>query len=278
VYNLVDYSDWTADRAKAAVELVGIYNGEYRDNVVIQAKFGPIDFQVREPVNPIFGILNETNSCIELEVAQEYLGQQDHVVYLPPLWQTIFQFDMRVNNETSLTRDLFTGKYFNRPQGGSAAVVNVGLNQTWLGSHMAMSNLYAYGRLAWDNTLDSQEILEDWTRLTFSFDSSVVSAITDISMSSWPAYENYSGNLGVQTLTDILYTHYGPNAISQEYNGYGQWFRIMKDSIGMDRTCFNGMSRHNSLLRVLLIHRRHRSRDLLLWSIPARSRGYVRID
>jgi len=155
VYNLLDYSDWTADRAKAAQELVGIYNGQYRDNVVIQAKYGPIDFQVREPAQPIFANLNMSNSAMELEVAQEYLGQQDHVVYLPPLWQEIFQFDMRVDNKTSLVRDLYTGKTFNRPLGGSAAVVNVGLNQTWLGSHMAMSNLYAYGRLAWDPTRDS---------------------------------------------------------------------------------------------------------------------------
>lgn len=161
-------------------------------------------------------------------------------MYLPPLWQTIFGFDLRIDQQQSFTRDVFNGKTFNRSLAGSAAVVNVGLNDTWLGSHTAMSNLYAYGRLAWDPVQDSERILEDWTRLTFSFDTSVINTINQISMTSWPAYENYSGNLGLQTLTDILYTHYGPNPASQEFNGYGQWTRVGPTMLGMDRTVFNG--------------------------------------
>ncbi|KAJ5795043.1 Glycosyl hydrolase family 67 C-terminal [Penicillium paradoxum] len=103
-----------------------------------------------------------------------------------------------------------------------------------------MSNLYAYGRLAWNPADDAQDILQDWIRLTFGLDRKVLDTITRMSMESWPAYEQYSGNLGIQTLTDILYTHYGPNPASQDNNGWGQWTRADETTIGMDRTVANG--------------------------------------
>lgn len=94
--------------------------------------------------------------------------------------------------------------------------------------------------LAWDPALEAEEILQDWIRLTFGLDQKVIDTITEMSMKSWPAYENYTGNLGVQTLTDILYTHFGPNPASQDNNGWGQWTRADGFSIGMDRTVKNG--------------------------------------
>ncbi|PWY79323.1 glycoside hydrolase [Aspergillus heteromorphus CBS 117.55] len=120
----------------------------FDDNVVVQIKYGPIDFQVREPPSPLFANLYHTNTAIELEVTQEYLGQH----------------------------------------------------------HLSMSNLYAYGRLAWSPTIDSEQILTDWTRLTFGQIDNVINTINDMSMASWSAYENYTGNLGIQTLTNMLYT------------------------------------------------------------------------
>ncbi|KAF2163139.1 glycoside hydrolase family 67 protein [Zasmidium cellare ATCC 36951] len=240
VYDQLNESDWKADRAKAAVDYFQPLDGDFDDNVVVQIKYGPIDFQVREPVSPLFANLRNTSTAIELQVTQEYLGQQCHVIYLPPLWKTITNFDLRVDNSTSLVRNIMTGQHFDRPLGGSAGVVNVGQNTTWLGSHLAMSNLYAYGRLAWDWTADPTEILQDWIRLTFGHNQQVIDTITEMSLASWPAYENYSGNLGIQTLTDILYTHFGPNPQSQDNNGWGQWTRADKASIGMDRTVSNG--------------------------------------
>ncbi|CAG8407104.1 unnamed protein product [Penicillium salamii] len=233
-------SNWRDDRANAAVDFFKHLDGEFEDNVVIQIKYGPIDFQVREPVSPLFANLFNTSMAIELQVTQEYLGQQSHLVYVAPLWKEILDFDLRVDNQPSLVSDIVTGKRFKRKLGGSAAVVNVGTNSTWLGSHMSMSNLYAYGRLAWNPSDDAQEILQDWTRLTFGLDRKVLDTITRISMDSWPAYEQYSGNLGIQTLTDIIYTHYGPSPASQDNNGWGQWTRADQDSIGMDRTVSNG--------------------------------------
>ena len=240
VYNQLNESIWTDDRAKAAVNFFKNLDGEFDDNVVIQIKFGPIDFQVREPASPLFANLFNTSMAIELQVTQEYLGQQSHLVYVAPLWKTILDFDLRVDHQPSLVRDIVTGKRFNRKLGGSAAVVNVGTNTTWLGSHLSMSNLYAYGRLAWNPADDAQEILQDWIRLTFGLDRKVLDTITRMSMESWPAYEQYSGNLGIQTLTDILYTHYGPNPASQDNNGWGQWTRADQTTIGMDRTVANG--------------------------------------
>jgi len=209
VYNQLNESDWKADRANAAVQFFKELDGKFDNNVIIQIKYGPIDFQVREPTSPLFANLYNTNTAIELEVTQEYLGQQCHLVYLAPLWKTVLDFDLRVGKKTSKVSDIISGERFNRPLGGSAAVVNIGTNETWLGSHMAMSNLYAYGRLAWDPSQDSQDILQDWIRLTFGLDSEVLNTITKMSMESWPAYEQYSGNLGIQTLTDITGNHFG---------------------------------------------------------------------
>ncbi|OBT47379.1 hypothetical protein VE00_02132 [Pseudogymnoascus sp. WSF 3629] len=233
-------SDWKADRANAAVEHFKQFDGQFDDNVVVQIKYGPIDFQVREPASPLFANIPKTNVAIELQVTQEYLGQQCHLVYLPPLWNTILDFDLRVDNKKTLVRDVLSGERFKRNLGGYVAVSNVGVNSTWLGSHLAMSNLYAYGRMAWEPTVDVEATLDDWTRLTFGLDQSVINTISKMSMQSWPAYEQYTGNLGIQTLTDILYAHYGPNPPSQDDNPWGQWTRADADSIGMDRTVWNG--------------------------------------
>lgn len=241
VYNQhLNYSDWRADRAKAAVEYFQPLDGQFEENVVVQVKYGPIDFQVREATSPLFANLRQTNTAIELEISQEYLGQQCHLVYLAPLWKNVLDFDLRVDQKHSPVRDVISGKTFNRTLGGWAAVANVGMNTTWLGSHLALSNLYAYGRLAWNPLENSQDILRDWIRLTFGSDDHVLGIITEMSMTSWPAYENYTGNLGEQTLTDIIYTHYGPNPASQDHNGWGQWTRADSHAIGMDRTVGTG--------------------------------------
>ncbi|KAJ4338861.1 hypothetical protein N0V95_007931 [Ascochyta clinopodiicola] len=238
--NHISYANWTSDRANAQLEFFQHLDGKFDDNVVVQIKLGPIDFQVREPASPLFAALHNTSTAIELQVTPEYLGQNCHFVYLAPLWKETLEFDMRAENRSSKVKDIVSGERFKRRLGGYAGVPGAGTNTTWLGSHMAMSNLYAYGRLAWDASRSSEDILQDWIRLTFGSDGEVLDTITDIAMKSWPAYENYSGNLGVQTLTDILYTHFGPNPASQDNNGWGQWLRAGNITIGMDRTIENG--------------------------------------
>lgn len=139
-----------------------------------------------------------------LQIAVEYLGQNCHFVYLAPLWKSVLDFDMRIDNTSSLVgKDLITGKHYGHKLGGMAGVANVGTNITWVGYDLAQSNLYAYGRLAWDPTRDPEDILHEWTRLTFGLDPMVLNTITEMAMPSWRSFENYSGNLGIQTLTDI---------------------------------------------------------------------------
>ncbi|KAI1489242.1 glycoside hydrolase superfamily [Biscogniauxia mediterranea] len=243
VYDSVNLneSNWKDDRANAAVDFFRDLDGQFDDNVVVQVKYGPIDFQVREPPSPLFAHLRRTASAMELQVTQEYLGQQCHLVYLAPLWKTILDFDLRVDGERSVIgADILTGRRFGQRLGGYAAVVNVGRNATWLGSHLAMSNLYAYGRLAWDPTADAEAVVRDWARLTFGDDAAVLDAVAAMSMESWRAYENYTGNLGMQTLADITGPHYGPNPQSMDGNPWGQWTRADARGVGMDRTVWNG--------------------------------------
>jgi alpha-glucuronidase len=241
VYNHhLDESNPKNDRANAAVEFFQHLDAEFDNNVIVQIKFGPIDFQVREPVSPLLANLRKTKAVIEFQVCQEYMGQQSHVVYMAPLWKTILDFDLRIDGKPSVVRDILSGERLGWDKTGYTAVVNVGSDNTWLGNHLAMSNLYAYGRLCWDPQDDPKAMMEDWTRLTFGLEQAVVDTITKISMESWPAYEAYSGNLGIQTLCDIIHIHYGPSPGSHDGNGWGQWTRADSKAIGMDRTVATG--------------------------------------
>jgi alpha-glucuronidase len=241
VYN--HHLDWTNlknDRARAAYDNFHPLDGKFDDNVVIQIKHGPIDFQVREPVSPLFSGLEKTDEAIELQVTQEYTGQQRHLCFLVPMWKQVLDFDMHAGEQPTPVKDIVAGKTFHRPTGGFVAVVNVGIDANWLGHPLAMANLYGYGRLAWNANLDSKTIAEEWTRLTFGNDPSVVQTISGMLLTSWPIYESYTGPLGAGTLTDILGSHFGPGVESSERNGWGQWHRADHDGIGMDRTAATG--------------------------------------
>lgn len=241
VYN--HHLDWTNlknDRAKAAYDTFHPLDGKFDDNVIVQIKYGPIDFQVREPVSPLFGGLQKTNSAIELQITQEYTGQQRHTCFLVPMWKQILDFDMRVDGRSTLVKEIVAGNSFHRPISGYVGVVNVGFDQNWLGNHLALANLYGFGRLAWNPNLTSESIIEEWTRMTFSNDPIVVRTMSEIQLASWRTYEGYTGVLGLQTLTNILGSHYGPGPESQERNGWGQWIRADSQGVGMDRSMATG--------------------------------------
>jgi alpha-glucuronidase len=146
---------------------------------------------------------------------------------------------MHVHGVTPV-KDIVSGKVWSRTLGGYNAVVNVGLDQYWLGHPVAMANLYGYGRLAWNPDLSAAQIAKEWTELTFGTDAKVVDTITRMLLPSWRMYENYTGPLGLQTLTDITGPHYGPNIESSENNGWGQWHRADAKGVGMDRTIATG--------------------------------------
>lgn len=241
VYNhKMDWRDLKLDRAVAAYNNFHQLDGQFEDNVIIQIKHGPIDFQVREPASPLFSGLEKTNQAIELQITQEYLGQQKHLCYVVPMWQEVLNTDMRVDGMKSPVRELVSGKTHSRPTGGFVGVSNVGRDTNWLGHHLAMANLYGFGRLAWNPDLSAREIVEEWTRQTFGNDPKVVDTIVDMQMSSWPIYESYTGPLGIGTLTDIIHIHFGPAPESSEHNGWGQWHRANKTGVGMNRTQKDG--------------------------------------
>jgi alpha-glucuronidase len=236
----LDWRNLKNDRAKAAFDIFHPLDGKFEDNVVIQIKNGPIDFQVREPVSPLLGGLSHTSEAIELQITQEYTGQQRHLCFLVPMWKTVLDFDLHADTSSTPVKDLVAGKTFRRPTGGFVGVANVGMDVNWLAHPLAMANLYGFGRLAWEPNLDASTIADEWARLTFGNDPLVVQAISEIQLSSWNTYESYTGPLGVGTLTNIVGNHYDPAPESSENNGWGQWHRADHQGIGMDRTMATG--------------------------------------
>jgi len=247
VYNHhLDWRDPKNDRAKAAYDIFHPLDGKFDDNVIVQIKYGPIDFQAREPVSPLFAGLQHTNEAIELQITQEYTGQQRHLCFLPSMWSEVLDFDLHANPNSefagnySPVKDIVAGRAFDRPVGGFVGVANVGLDTNWLAHPLAMANLYGFGRLAWEPNLVPKTIAEEWTQLTFGNDPLVVETISRMQLNSWRTYESYTGPLGAQTFTDILGSHYGPGIESSEENGWGQWHRADHDGIGMDRSVATG--------------------------------------
>jgi alpha-glucuronidase len=236
----LDWRNLKNDRAKAAYDIFHPLDGKLEDNVVIQIKNGPIDFQVREPVSPLLGGLLNTNEAIELQITQEYTGQQRHLCFLVPMWKEVLDFDLHVGRVGTPVKDLVTGRNSNRPTGGFVGVANIGMDTNWLAHPLAMANLYGFGRLSWNPNLSSNTVIDEWTQLTFGNDPLVVRAISEMQLSSWHTYESYTGSLGVGTLTNIVGNHYDPAPDSSERNGWGQWHRADHDGIGMDRTMATG--------------------------------------
>ena len=233
--NKMDWRNLKNDRARAADDNFRALDGKFDNNVVIQIKNGPIDFQVREPVSPLFGTLAKTKEAIELQITQEYMGQARHAVFLVPMWKEALDFDLRVNDRAAPVKSQVSA---------IVGVSNAGMDNNWFGNHMSQANLYGFGRLAWNPDLSARQIAGEWTRLTFGNDPKVLQTIVDMQLSSWRTYENYTGPLGLQTLTDITGNHYGVNVEASERNGWGQWHRADttgdNKGVGMDRTVATG--------------------------------------
>jgi alpha-glucuronidase len=228
----MDWRNPKNDRARAADDNFRPLDGKFEPNAIVQIKNGPIDFQVREPASPLFGTLEKTNQAIELQITQEYLGQARHAVFLAPMWKEVLDFDMHAKTEKPTPVKALVS--------GFAGVSNVGLDDNWFGNQLSQANLYAFGRLAWNPDLSAREISEEWTRLTFGSNPTVDSVVNEIQLSSWRTYENYTGPLGLQTLTDITGNHYGVNVEASERNGWGQWHNADAQGVGMDRSVESG--------------------------------------
>jgi alpha-glucuronidase len=240
VYNC--YQDWRdneTDRAKAAYDTFMPLDGKFLDNVIIQIKNGPMDFQVREPVNPLFGGLQKTNQILEFQITQEYTGQQKHLCYLVPQWKEVLDFDTFLFGEGTSVAKIVSGSIFNSPNFGIAGISNIGDEINWTGHTLAQANLYGFGRLAWDPSLSGKKIIEEWIKCTFGNNEIVLNNLSEMMLKSWNIYEKYTAPLGVGWMVNPGH-HYGPDVDGYEYSRWGTYHKADHYGIGVDRTLKSG--------------------------------------
>lgn len=215
VYNCKqNWRDNKTDRPKAAFLNYAPLDGEFDDNVVLQIKNGPLDFQVREPLSPLFYWMPRTGKAMELQLAQEYTGQQLDLFYQAPQWQDIFaQMPEKA------------AQYM-------ATVSNLGDDANWCGHDLAQANLYAFGRMTWLGRSEPESFAREWARLTFP---EAADQVADILMASAPAYEKYVAPLGLSFMVNP-HTHYGPCPGGYEFALWGTYHRANCKAVGMDRS------------------------------------------
>lgn len=240
VYNcLQDWRDYKTDRARASYDNFIDLDGKFDDNVILQIKNGPMDFQVREPVSPLFGALKNTNMILEVQAAQEYTGQQKDVCYLIPMWKEVLDFETYSKEKDSTIADIVSGRAYNQANCGMAVVTNTGNDYNWTGHDLVASNLYGFGRLSWDTELSSEQIAKEWIALTFTHEDKVAKVVLDILMKSWPVYEKYTSPLGIGWMVNPNH-HYGPNIDGYEYDRWGTYHRADRNGLGVDRSVKSG--------------------------------------
>lgn len=240
VYNcLQDWRDRSTDRARAAYDHFKPLDGQFKNNVILQIKNGPMDFQVREAVSPLLGAMPGTNQMLEFQITQEYTGQQKHLCYLVPQWKEILDFDTFAQGQGTEVKKVVSGGIYPYRACGIAAVINVGDDHNWTGHTLAQANLYGYGRLAWNPDLTEKDITDEWIRLTFGGDSLVSAEIEPMLADSWHIYESYTSPLGVGWMVNPGH-HYGPNVDGYEYSVWGTYHFADCHGIGVNRTVKDG--------------------------------------
>ncbi|MEO5891869.1 MAG: alpha-glucuronidase [Ferruginibacter sp.] len=217
------YSANDKDRAKQAYNEFVPFDGQFRDNVIIQVKNGPVDFMPREPFNPLFGALKKTPVMVEFQITQEYLGHSTHLVFLSPMWQECLQSDTYQFGAGSTVARCTDGSLKAQQYSAIAGVANIGLDTNWCGHDFAQANWYAFGRLAWNNNLNSEQVADEWLKLTFydapatknAFDysnlwgSDFLIPVKKMMLESREAAVNYMMPLGLHHLMSAN-GHYGP--------------------------------------------------------------------
>ena len=233
------YATIPEDRIKQAYNEFTPLDGKFRDNVLIQAKNGPLDFQPREPFHPLFGGMPNTNMMMEFQITMEYLGQGTQLVYLAPMWKECLESDTYEKGEGSTVAKVIDGSLENHSLTGIAGVSNIGTDRNWTGHLFGQANWYAFGRLAWNHELTSEQITDEWIRMTFSNDVSIINPIKEIMMQSRENVVNYMTPLGLAHQMGWDH-HYGP-APWDSHRGRPEWTpvyynRADSTGIGFDRT------------------------------------------
>jgi alpha-glucuronidase len=262
-------ADVDPDRVKrAALEFVPL-DGKFKDNVLVQVKNGPLDFQPREPFHPLFGAMPRTPLMTELQITQEYLGQSTHLVYLAPMWKEFFDAETYAKGPGSPVVRIADGSLEGHPQTGIAGVANTGRDLNWCGHDFAQANWYAYGRLAWNPGLGAEAIADEWIRMTWGDAPDVVAAIRAMMMASREAFVDYTMPLGLHHL--IGGDHYAPmpeNTDPRRADWSAVYYhRADAAGIGYNRTDrgSGAVGQYRSPLREQLADPAQCPENLLLW-------------
>ncbi|MBR1820217.1 MAG: alpha-glucuronidase, partial [Clostridia bacterium] len=218
VYNCQqDWRDTATDRPMAACQTYAPLDGQFDVNVILQVKHGPFDFQVREPVSPTLYAMPNTRLALEVQLAQEYTGQQIDLYAMNPMWR-------------ELTEALPPER-----AAAVAAVSNLGRDDNYTGHPFAAVNLYGYGRWAWDPWVEPETVLRRWARLSYGLPREQEDALTAMLLCSRAVYEKYTATLGLGWMVNP-HSHYGPNPSGYEYDLWGTYHRANRDAVGVDRT------------------------------------------
>lgn len=227
------------DRAKQAYTEFKALDGKFKDNVMVQVKNGPIDFQPREPFHPLFGALPQTPVNMEFQLTQEYLGYATHLVYLAPLFKECLDADTYAKGKGSFVYKVIDGSLYNHKLTGMAGVANIGNDRNWTGHPFAQANWFAFGKLAWDPTSTSADIADQWIRMTFSNDKLVVESLKKMMLASREITVQYMTPLGLHHIMGWDH-HYGPGPWIKD-KPRADWTSVYyhkadEQGIGFDRT------------------------------------------
>jgi alpha-glucuronidase len=260
------------DRARQAFAEFAPLDGQFADNVLLQVKNGPIDFQPREPFHPLFGRMPHTPLMLELQITKEYLGFATHLVYLGTLFQEVLRADTQTQGPGTTVAQIIAdppGSQRTPALSGMAGVANIGSDRNWTGSHFDQANWYAFGRLAWNPELDARDIAEEWVRQTFSEETDTVNAIVRMMMSSREAAVNYMTPLGLHH--QMADSHYGPapwnRGASQPAWSSVYFNKADAEGIGFDRTASgtNAVAQYAAPVAARFSDLQQTPEELLLW-------------
>jgi alpha-glucuronidase len=234
------YSENTpTDRTKQAFDEFKPLDGKFSDNVIVQVKNGPLDFQPREPFHPLFGAMPETPLMMEFQITKEYLGQDTHWVNLASMWEETLQADTFAKGKGSTVSRVLDGSMHGYKHTAIAGVANIGTDRNWTGHPMAQADWYSFGRLAWNPDANIREIAEDWLKMTFTNDRSFVDPVVDVMMKSHGILVDYMTPLGLHHIMARSH-HWGPGpwvtgGRRDDWTAT-YYHRASEDGIGFDRT------------------------------------------
>ncbi|QIL90146.1 alpha-glucuronidase [Microbulbifer sp. SH-1] len=258
------------DRAKQAYSDFVPLDGQFDDNVIVQVKNGPIDFQPREPFHPMFGAMPKTPLMMEFQITKEYLGFASHLAYLGPMYEEVLRADTFAAGPGSTVAKVIDGSLHGHRLTGIAGVANIGSDRDWSGSTFNQANWYVFGRMAWDPRLGAEEVARDWLKITFSDNPVLLETGLDMMLASRQAVVDYMTPLGLAHLMATGH-HYGPgpwvsDLARPEWNP-AYYHRADKYGIGFDRTRegSNAVAQYASAVAARFASRNDVGDDLLLW-------------